>query len=126
MREGSSPTTCHMASVTCMVSRVMCHESGVTVVVCVFLDKVAELVDGGSVINGVYPVKFIYRISPLGQIGLIFAMFDCLSVCPFVCPCHRKTPTSGFKKKVTFLNVLCLQVLVSYSYTAWRSWQGWG
>ena len=49
---------CHMSYVTCHVSHVMCHTSCVTCHVShvfsiiIFLDKVLELVGGGSVING--------------------------------------------------------------------------
>ena len=62
-----SRVMCHVSRVTCHVSDVMCHVSGVTCqvsgvscffcfFVVVFLDKVVELVGGGSVINGAYPV----------------------------------------------------------------------
>ena len=62
---------CHMSCVrcqvsggTCQMSRVMCHVSGVMSQVShvsfkkkkTFLYKVVELVGGGSVINGAYPV----------------------------------------------------------------------
>ena len=63
---------CHVSSVTCHVSPVMCHVSPVTchlshvIFLFIFLDKkkyplekmdkVVELVGGGSVINGAYPV----------------------------------------------------------------------
>ena len=39
----------------------MCHVSGIRCNVfcyCFFVDKVVELVSGGSVINGAYPVYF--------------------------------------------------------------------
>ena len=49
-RECLPPFKCHMSYVTCHVSHVMCHMSHLV------LDKVVELVGGGSVINGAYPV----------------------------------------------------------------------
>ena len=59
MRECSNPTcvTCHVSGVRCQVSDFSCCDSH-------FLDlfvsdKVVELVGGGSVINGAYPVKFL-------------------------------------------------------------------
>ena len=70
MRECLSNTICHVSIVTCHVSPVMCHMSHVTchlshVKIFFFyiffnplniFDKVVELVGGGSVINGAYPV----------------------------------------------------------------------
>ena len=72
MREGSSPSTCHMSlswvmchmsHVTCHMSHVTCHMSHVTChmshVTCNFLlDIVLKLVGGGSVINGAYPFSY--------------------------------------------------------------------
>ena len=52
LRECSPPTMCHVSCVTCQVSGVTCHVSRVTC----FFDRVVELVGGGSVINGAYPV----------------------------------------------------------------------
>ena len=47
----------------------------------------------------------------------------------FVYLCHQNTPTSKWWKtfwsKIALLILLCRQVLVSYSYTAWCSWHGW-
>ena len=45
-----SHVTCHMSHVTCHISHVTCHMSQ---------EEVVELVSGGSVINGAYPVKFL-------------------------------------------------------------------
>ena len=60
-----SHITCNMSHVMCQLSRVRCHVSGVT---CnhfflfffssFFIDKVLELVGGGSVINGANPSSF--------------------------------------------------------------------
>ena len=67
---------CHMSRVMCHVSCVMCHVSRVTchmskkklyfnflifflLLFLKKLDKVVELVGGGSVINGAYPVQFM-------------------------------------------------------------------
>ena len=58
-----SGVVCHVSGVTCQVSRVRCHVSGVTCQVILssssflslFLEKLLELVGGGSVINGAYP-----------------------------------------------------------------------
>ena len=47
-----SCVTCHVSHVTCHVSHVTCHMSHVKKK----FDKVVELVGGGSVINGAYPV----------------------------------------------------------------------
>ena len=51
-----SHVTCNMLRVTCQVSQVTCHMSCVRCQVSVFLDKDLELVGGGSVNNGAYPV----------------------------------------------------------------------
>ena len=49
-----------MSGVRRHMSRVMCQVSSVTLLFFSFLlDKVVELVGGGSVINGAYPVKFL-------------------------------------------------------------------
>ena len=49
--------TCHVSHVTCQMSCVMCQVSHVPCnIFCFFLDKRAELVSGGSVINRAYPV----------------------------------------------------------------------
>ena len=52
-----------MSGVRCQVSGVRCQVSGVRCQV-IFLDfffyKLLELVGGGSVINGAYPVYFLY------------------------------------------------------------------
>ena len=45
--------TRQVSGVRCQVSGVSCQVSGVT---CIFFYKVVELVGGGSVINGAYPV----------------------------------------------------------------------
>ena len=42
-----SDVMCHMSLVTCHMSRVKCH---------IFFHKVVELIGGGSVFNGTYPV----------------------------------------------------------------------
>ena len=47
--------TCHMSCVTCQVSHVRCHMSHVTFI----FYKVLELVSGGCVITGSYPVLFL-------------------------------------------------------------------
>ena len=47
--------TCHMLRVMCQLSRVRCHMSHI-IILFFYLDKVVELVGGGSVINGAYPV----------------------------------------------------------------------
>ena len=61
-----SRVTCHVSRVTCHVSRVTCHVSHVTChlshVIChdvFFFGKGLELVGGGSIINGAYPVSFM-------------------------------------------------------------------
>ena len=50
----SPPTMCHMSRVTCHVSHFMCHVS--CVMSHVSRVTFVELVWGGSVINGAYPV----------------------------------------------------------------------
>ena len=53
-----SCVTCHMSRVTCHMSHGTCHMSHVT---CKKKkEKGMEIVDRGSVINGAYPVLFIY------------------------------------------------------------------
>ena len=65
---------CHMSRVTCHMSHVMCHMSCFTChmssVTCHFLsqkklDNVEELVGGGSIINGAYPVEVLILINYL-------------------------------------------------------------
>ena len=66
LKECSPPQTCHVSCVTLHVSRVTCHLSRVTCQMSkkklhfFFLrknmDKVVELVVGGSLINGAYPL----------------------------------------------------------------------
>ena len=66
-----SCVTCHVSPVTCHVSHVTCHLSHVKKIFYIFftkkiiqkkilkkMDKVVELVGGGSVINRAYPVQF--------------------------------------------------------------------
>ena len=63
---------CHVSCVMCLVSHVMCHLSGVRCHLSYvnfkkksFIkkrDKVVELVGGGSVIKGAYPVFIDYSI----------------------------------------------------------------
>ena len=50
LRECSPPSMCHMSGVRCCVSGVKCH------IFFLFIFKVVELVRGGSVINGAYPI----------------------------------------------------------------------
>ena len=55
---------CHVSRFTCHMSCVMCHLSHVTFFPFFFWSlkifyKVVELVGGGSVINGAYPVQFL-------------------------------------------------------------------
>ena len=101
--------TCHMSRVTCHVSRVTCHVSHVTcqkkkIYILIKkklfffylkkMDKVVELVGGGSVINGAYPVQFYvtYQFNsvtfskhrPSGPM-LSISRNVRLSVCPSVC-----------------------------------------
>ena len=57
---------CHVLCVTCQVSHVKCPVPVVTI----FLDNVMDLVLGGSVINGAYPVLFYLDCEPLGGISL--------------------------------------------------------
>ena len=45
---------CQVSGVTCQVLRVRCHMSFFLLLL--FFDKVVELVGGGSVINGAYPI----------------------------------------------------------------------
>ena len=73
LRECSPDTMCHVSCVTCHMSHITCHVSPVT---CknkknyVFiekkgrtkLDKGVELVGGGSVMNGAYPVWLSFVI----------------------------------------------------------------
>ena len=52
-----SRVRCHVSGVTCLVSRVWCHVSGVKYkYIFFFFTTSCFLVDGGSVINGAYPV----------------------------------------------------------------------
>ena len=51
-----TPLTAH--SVRCQVSQVTSH---LFFLFFIFPDKLVELVGGGSVINGAYPVQFIYK-----------------------------------------------------------------
>ena len=50
------------------MSRVTCHMSHVTCHFFFFLDKVVELIGGGSVINGAYPVQFYEKLPNNGHI----------------------------------------------------------
>ena len=50
---------CHMSRVTCKMSGVRCQVS-LLFFFFLFYYKMVELVDGGSVINGAYPVIFFY------------------------------------------------------------------
>ena len=70
-----SCVTCHLSRLTCHLSRVTCHMSPVTCQTIFFLlfifiysfiyflDKVVELVDGGSVINRSYP-RLVFKGFP--------------------------------------------------------------
>ena len=65
LENNNLPLIIHVSYVTCHVSGVMCHMSHVTYPIscftCFFVVvffKVLKLVDGGSVINGAYPVRF--------------------------------------------------------------------
>ena len=52
---------CHVSCVLCQVSRVMCHiKKNLFFLSLKKVDKVVELVGGGSVINGAYPVYIKY------------------------------------------------------------------
>ena len=99
-----SCVTCHVSLVTCHMSPVMCHLSPVTCQKYLFfyifiikknkkkikilqkiLDKVVELVRGGSVINGAYPVQFCVRLifkqsSFILNIQLVFILHSRLSL----------------------------------------------
>ena len=63
LREFSPPTTCNVLHVTYWVSCVISHVLHVRCPILLssssFLDKVVELVGGGSVMNGAYPVYLI-------------------------------------------------------------------
>ena len=53
-----SGVLCHISGVICQVSHVMCYVSHVMLIylyICFSLDKVVELVGGGSVIKRVFP-----------------------------------------------------------------------
>ena len=70
-----SGVTCHMSHVRCEVSGVTCQVSHVTFFIYFLLDKVVELVGGGSVINGAYLVYFIEdHISVQGALNLSFCL----------------------------------------------------
>ena len=62
-----SGVTCQVSGVRCQVSHVRCQVSGVTchIFLLLFLDIEVELVGGGSVINGAYPVYFIVLFTVL-------------------------------------------------------------
>ena len=54
-----SPVTCHVSPVTCHMSKNMLHvlnKENIYIYPSEKFDKVVELVGGGSVINGAYPV----------------------------------------------------------------------
>ena len=53
-----SCVTCHMPHVICNMSNFTCHMTRVTYLKKNYLDKVVNLVGGGGVINGAYPVLF--------------------------------------------------------------------
>ena len=53
---------CHVSGVTCQVLLVMCPMLRVTYIDIIFFYKVVELVGGGSVINGAYPVWFSHKL----------------------------------------------------------------
>ena len=67
LRKSSPSTMCHMSCVTCYVSSVTCHmlcvRCQVKLISFLFLNKVRELVTGGSVINWAYPVYFFSAFS---------------------------------------------------------------
>ena len=54
-----SPVTSHLSPVTCHMSK--CSLKKKLFYLLKKLDKVEELVGGGSVINGAYPVQFIVK-----------------------------------------------------------------
>ena len=59
-----SGVICHVSPVTCHLSRVTCHLSKNILYIKKNpqkkLDKVVELVGGGSVINGTFPVELFF------------------------------------------------------------------
>ena len=59
-----SHVMCHMSHVRCHLSRVTCNMSKKFKTIFIErkkIDKMVELVGGGSVINGAYPVQFSYK-----------------------------------------------------------------
>ena len=52
-----SRVRCHLSGILCQVFCVRCHMSYIY-----FFYKVVELVGGGSVINGAYPVQFMKKV----------------------------------------------------------------
>ena len=70
-----SGVTCHVSHITCHMSCAMCHVSCITCrmshVTChmsrFFCEKKVELVSGGSVINGAYPVYF-FPPNPMNKV----------------------------------------------------------
>ena len=58
-----------MSGVTYHMSGVKCLLSGVMFFVCVFLDKLVELVGGGTVINGAYPVLLFNSHTYIGSVN---------------------------------------------------------
>ena len=57
-----SGVMCQLSGVRFQVSGVKCKVSGVFF----FFTKVVELLSGGSVINGAYPVQFLYLAVEIG------------------------------------------------------------
>ena len=55
-----SPVTCHLSPVTCQ-KNIFIYKKKISP--SQKLDKVVELVGGGSVINGAYPVQFLTRLN---------------------------------------------------------------
>ena len=85
-------TSHHLSHIRCPVSGVRCQVSGVRCKVSFYFyffssDKVVELVGGGSVINGAYPVQFLH------------ACYECIlvSVVLFLCFFLRSLDTSQKK-----------------------------
>ena len=53
---------CHMSGGRCQVSCVRCQVSHFFILFPLY--KVVELVSAGSVINGAYPISFLYPLDP--------------------------------------------------------------
>ena len=102
-----SCVTCHMSCVTCQVSHVKKNNF--------FFDNVVELVNGGSVINGAYPVQFSssYCLHCLNSLAFGFVSIFC---CFIVAYCFVRLPSTvlSIKEKEKIIQISFLLLISIY------------